>query len=134
MYAYFIDEEVSARHKRDLDRVDLSLTSRGISGRKVHLNRLSDLAGSIRECVASGIKTLVAVGGDATLSRLINACVKPEGDELRGAVFGVLPVGGGSAIARAIGCAELPGAIDALARRHVVRFDLGTLNDRHYFL
>ncbi len=134
MYAYFVDEEASARHRRDLDRLDLSLTERGIAGRKIYLSRLSDVGASIAECLAAGAKTLVAVGSDATVSRLVNALARPGEGAFSGAALGVLPIGEHRTIARAIGCAEMPLALDALARHHVERLDLGTLNSRHCFL
>mgnify|MGYP001579929193 CR=1 FL=1 len=138
MYAYFIDDWTSERkHLRAVDSLDLRLTQNGLAGRKIKLNRLHDLDASVRDLVENGARTFVAVGNDATASRLLNSLLKLEDAGQLGArkyLFAVLPIGEGQQIARSFGCAGLESAVLALKNRRTKLFDLGLLNKRHYFI
>ncbi len=134
MYAYFIDDWVYDKYRRTLDRLDLLLTEQGVSGRKVRLSRLSDLGGSIRDCISSGIKTLVAVGNDATASRLLNHALALKQKEHFSFIFCVIPVGEPGEVARLLGIQNPSEAPAVLAAHQTRRFDLGLLNQRHYFV
>jgi len=122
-----------------MDRLDLGMTQHGITGRKIRLNRLSDLAGSIDECLRSGIKTLVAVGNDTTASKVINQIMKSRADEKKqaafdGAVFGVISVSSPGLVSRCLGIDSIQASIDALKTGKTQTVDVGVLNNRHYFL
>jgi len=136
MYAYFIDDWVYDKHHRRLDRLDLLLTQKGISGRKIKLARLHDLAGSIHDCLSSGIKTFVAVGNDTTASRVLNniLSIKDKSDEDFSFAFAVLPIHEPNKIAKVFGYQTIQQATDALARHRTESIDLGLLNKRHYFV
>lgn len=145
MYAYFIDDWTSnAKYKRELDKLDLWLTQHNIVGRKVRLGRLHDLEASIEECLLGGTDTVVAVGDDATASKVLNSFLKlyppgivskDVGSEIRHtAAFAVLPVARVCAIAAHLGYSSLSRAVEALAQHQTKTIDLGKLNDRHYFI
>ncbi|MBU2575646.1 hypothetical protein KKF64_00935 [Patescibacteria group bacterium] len=136
MYAYFIDDWVYNKHHRKLDRLDLLLTQKGISGRKIKLARLNDLAGSIRDCAASGIKTFVAVGNDTTASRLLNSIlsIRDKEKEDFSFIFSVIPIYESNMIAKVFGYQTIQEASEALARHRTEKIDLGLLNSRHYFI
>lgn len=134
MYAYFIDDWVYDKHGRTLDKLDLLLTQNGVSGRKIKLSRLSDLSGSIKDCVGSGIRTLVAVGNDATASRLLNHAQNLKQREGVSFAFCVIPIGEPGEVARLFGIASLADAAAVLAAHQTRKLDLGLLNQRHYFV
>ncbi|MBI2051115.1 MAG: hypothetical protein HYT31_04950 [Parcubacteria group bacterium] len=134
MYAYFIDDWASNSHHRLLDRLDLLSTQQGISGRKVRLSRLSNITSDIRECLGSGIKTFVAVGDDATASRILNHALILQSKEPFSFEFCAVPLAGSNEIARLFGINSIPEAVDALAGHRTHAFDLGVLNQRHYFV
>jgi len=134
MYAYFIDDLVYEKHHRTLDKLDLLLTQQGVSGRKIKLSRLFDINVSIKDCIASGIKTLVAVGNDATASRLLNHALSLKKREDFSFTFCVVPVGAPNKIARLFDIQNIPDAVNALAAHHIRTFDVGLLNQRHYFI
>jgi len=136
MYAYFIDDWVYNKHHRKLDRLDLLLTQKGISGRKIKLARLNDLSASIRDCASSGIKTFVSVGNDTTASRVLNSIlsIKDKIGEDFSFVFGVVPIGEPNMIAKVFGYQNIQESSESLARHRTEKIDLGLLNGRHYFV
>lgn len=134
MYAYFIDDWVSDAHRRALDRLDMLATQQGVSGRKVRLSRLSNITTDIKECLGSGIKTFVAVGNDATASRILNHAFALQAKERFSFEFAVVPLAGPNEIARLFGVVSIPDAVDALAAHRIRMFDVGLLNQRHFFV
>lgn len=135
MYAFFIDDwTAQKKYQREVDGLDLMLTQRSLVGRKIKLNRLHDLDSSVREQLAEGVKTLVAVGNDATVSRLLNSLLKLEPGQIRQIALAVLPIGPEQSVARSLGCGVSQEAVNALAQGERVLIDLGKLNNRHYFI
>lgn len=138
MYAYFIDDWTGQRkYLREVDSLDLRLTQNGLSGRKIKMNRLHDLDASVRDLAENGTRTFVAVGNDATASRLLNSLLKLEdaGALKRGKYqLAVLPIGQGQQIARSFNCHSVESAVLALKSHRTAAIDLGFLNQRHYFI
>jgi len=132
MYAYFIDSWVFEKCGRKMDKLDLGLTQKGASGRKIKMSRLHDLPSSIKECSSSGIKTFVAVGDDDTASRVMNACLKTEG---LGFVFSYVPMcSEKSEISKTFGYSTITECVDALSHGRTAKIDVGVLSGRHYFI
>jgi diacylglycerol kinase family enzyme len=134
MYAYFIDDWVYEKHHHKIDRLDLWLTQAGISGRKIKLARLNDLPWSIKDCVAVGVKIFIAVGDDATASRVLNNVLNLQKQEGFKFTFGFIPISESSAIAPMLGMSYSQKAVNALASNQIISVDLGMLNNRHYFI
>ncbi|HKW45471.1 MAG TPA: diacylglycerol kinase family protein [Candidatus Eremiobacteraceae bacterium] len=71
--------------------------------------------------------TVVCVGGDGTLSMVVNALSSPSDVTLA-----VVPAGSGNDFGMAIGIRTIANALDALAGAHVQHVDLGTINGRRF--
>ncbi len=133
MYAYFIDSWVAEKRQRKLDKLDLGLTQKGITGKKIKMGRLHDLEGSVKECFAQGIKTFVAVGDDETASRILNSVLRMQ--QKPSFVFSFISMSGGeSLISKVLGYSSIQESIDALKALRTVKIDIGILNSRHYFI
>ena len=88
MYYYVYDEFVQdPKFERDLALIETRLTDLGIAGKIARLALFRDPKELIRDEIRKGAKTIVAVGNDITLRRVIDAV----GDS--GVVIGVVPVG-----------------------------------------
>jgi diacylglycerol kinase (ATP) len=81
-----------------------------------------------REAVAAGVEVVLVGGGDGTVSEVARELVhKP-------ATLGILPIGTFNNIARSIGVlADLPVAMNIIAKGNVNEIDVGLANDTHYF-
>ena len=80
----------------------------------------------MREGVKKGVKTIVVVGNDFTLSQVIGAA-----DEVD-ITFGVIPVGSKNEIARILGIEDEMSACDCLSNRLVKKIDLGKINSTYF--
>ncbi|HET7010046.1 MAG TPA: diacylglycerol kinase family protein [Anaerolineales bacterium] len=91
----------------------------GGAGRKYVLHRLSpedDPSTVAREAIAQRVPTILAAGGDGTVSRVAAGLIASSAE------LGVLPVGTGNGLARALGLPmDLASAIDLVAGAHAVR-------------
>jgi diacylglycerol kinase family enzyme len=129
VYTYVYDSFVTEReHERLLARVESRLTDLGISGRIERLTMFKDIRDIVADAVARGCETVVAVGNDETVSKLVD--VLGDFD----VALGLIPIGEGPhRIAEALGSASDIEACNVLSRRVLHKVDLGRINE-HWFL
>jgi diacylglycerol kinase family enzyme len=129
MYVYVYDGFVTdKKHEKLLSRVETRLTDLGISGRIERLTMFKDIGEIVADAVEQGCETIVAVGNDETVGRLIDVI------GMRDMAFGVIPIGDGPhSIAGLMGIEDGVEACNILSRRVLHTVDLGRIND-HYFL
>ncbi len=129
MYAYVYDSFVTdKRHERTLSRVETRLTDLGISGRIERLTMFKNIGEIVADAAEQGVETIVAVGNDETIGRIIDAVGEHE------MAFGVIPIGDGPHnIAGLLGVEEGVEACNILSRRVMHAVDLGRING-HFFL
>lgn len=129
MYIYVYDNFVTEKkHERQLSRIETRLTDLGISGRIERLTMFKNIREIVADAAEQGCETIVAVGNDETVGRLIDSV-----GEFKMA-FGIIPVGDGPhAIASLLGIEEGVEGCNILSRRVMHAVDLGRIND-HYFL
>ena len=78
------------------------------------------------EAVEEGYELVVALGGDGTVNEVVNGLLGPSGVPNQATVLGILPVGTGNDLARALGIPrEFPRAVEALNTDGVRRVDVG---------
>ena len=79
MYTYVYDGFVTdKKHEKLLSRVETRLTDLGISGRIERLTMFKDIGEIVADAAAQGCETIVAVGDDGTVGRLIDAVVDAQ--------------------------------------------------------
>lgn len=128
MYYYVYDEFVQdPKFERDLALIETRLTDLGIAGKIARLALFRDPKELIRDEIRKGAKTVVAVGNDVTLRRVIDAV----GDS--GIVIGVIPVGKeGNILSSILGIPTGVDACDILSARIIEELDIGEVNARRF--
>ncbi len=128
MYYYVYDEFVQdPKFERDLALIETRLTDLGIAGKIARLALFRDPKELIRDEIRKGAKTIVAVGNDITLRRVIDAV----GDS--GVVIGVVPVGKeGTTLSSILGIPIGVEACDILSARIIEELDIGEVNARRF--
>jgi diacylglycerol kinase family enzyme len=128
VYYYVYDEFIQdPKFERELALIETRLTDLGISGKIARLALFRDPTELIREEIARGAQTIVAVGNDKTLRRVIDAV---EGADV---VVGVLPMGKeNNNIAHMLGMPSGVQAADVLSARRFETLDLGRVNGRRF--
>jgi diacylglycerol kinase family enzyme len=123
---YLFDSFLGDRKYRPLvTRIESRLTELLVAGRMERLSVLKSASEMVREATKRGGKTVVAVGNDATVSKVLPAVVAT------GATLGYIPVGG-SRIATLFGIPSGVAACDLIAKRMLARVDLGRANQTYF--
>jgi diacylglycerol kinase (ATP) len=97
--------------------------------------RAGEAAEVTRAALINGTARVVAVGGDGTLSEVVNGYLDEAGRPInRQAAIGILPGGTGGDFGKSLGIFSLRQAIDALTRSAIKITDAGriTLNDKNH--
>ena len=123
MYYFIYDSYLSdRRHERTLAAVETRLTDLGLSGRIGRLNAFTNARGLVRDETRRGAKTVVVVGNDETVAKVVSGIGQAE------VTLGIIPVGPANEIARALGIPEGVESCDILSRRVTQKVDLGLIN------
>ena len=128
MYYYVYDEFVQdPKFERDLSLIETRLTDLGIAGKIARLALFRDARELIRDEIRKGAKSVVAVGNDATLRKVIDAATDQD------VVVGCIPLGKeGNAIAGILGMPYGVDACDVLSARIIEEIDLGSVNAQKF--
>lgn len=128
MYVYVYDDFLQdRRYERDIALIETRLTDLGITGNIVRLAFFRDAQQVLRQEIGKGIKTIVAVGNDTTLEKVLNAV-----EETR-TVVGYIPITPDNPFAELLGVPQGAAACDILSARLVEDIDIGEVNG-HRFL
>lgn len=128
MYYYIYDTFLNdKKFERILAGVETRLTDLGISGKIGRLTPFTNARGLIRDEAKRGAHTVIAVGNDETIAKVIDGIGEAQ------ITLGIIPVGGPCRIARSLGIPEGEEACEVLSRRVAQKVDLGMVNG-HLFL
>lgn len=129
MHCYLVDQFVSdRRYEHELNRIEARLAEIGIRDRFEKLTILKNLREVVDEAVRRGSQTLVAVGDDRTVSKLVSLAARYN------LTLGLIPVGPQQTIAQYLGIPAGVDACDVLSRRVIETVDLGQVGDRYFLL
>lgn len=129
MYYYLYDTFLSdSKYQKTLHRIENRLVDLGIDGKIGRPSMLINVEKLLDEEIKKGIKTIIAVGNDSTIDKIINiAAVKKI-------TVGIIPIGENNKIAEILGIPPMDLACDILSRRRVKKLDLLRINSRYYIL
>lgn len=130
MYCYVYDEAVTRpMYQRELEGIEMRLHDLDIQGTICRLSPLKNLQDILESGAKTGIKTVVAVGGDALVERIMGILVNRS----LPLVLGIIPLGGADHdIAKSL---SIPVGIDAcniLSYRMIRTLRLGKINNRYF--
>lgn len=127
MYFYVYDEFVQdRRYERELALIETRLTDLGIAGKIARLALFRNAEELIRDEVRRGVTTVVAVGNDTTLRKVIDAVNDA------GVVIAIIPLGANNHIAEILGVPQGVAACDVLSARLVDALDAGSVNGMRF--
>ncbi|MBI4133601.1 hypothetical protein HY478_03230 [Candidatus Uhrbacteria bacterium] len=127
MYYYIYDSFVLEKeYAKDLAAIENRLADFGITGNIGRLSLFRDAAELVTDEVGRGAKTIVAVGNDATVRKVMDAVIANR------VAFGLIPLGAPTTFAKLFGVPVGAGACDVLARRRLLTIDVGRVNGRYF--
>ncbi len=129
MYFYVYDHFVAdKKYQPLLAKIENRLTDLEIKGKIGRLSLLNNPGELIADEIKKGAKTIVAVGDDTTVSKVINVLAYHSD-----ICLGIIPVGQNLKIAQTLGLNNPIEACNALASRIIKKIDMGKIKN-FYFL
>lgn len=127
-YYYVYDEFVQERKfEREVANAENRLTDLGIQGKIARLALFRDPVEMIKDELRKGVKTVIAVGNDVTLRKVIQAAAGTD------ATIGIIPIGKeDNEIANMLGVPHGAAACDTISARIVEEMDLGIMNSGRF--
>jgi len=136
MNIYIYDDYLNKpKYGRILNRVEIRLTDLGLNGKIIRLGAIKNIRDVIQNEIKSGAKTIVAVGNNQTVNKIIGSVIDNElyGFFQKNILFSIIPIGEDNSIADSLGIKKEEDACNILLARRVKKIDIGIVNN-YYFL
>jgi len=136
MNIYIYDDYLNKnKYSRVLNRVEIRLTDLGLNGKIIRLGAIKNIRDVIQNEIKSGAKTIIAVGNNQTVNKIIGAVIDNElyGFFQKNILFSIIPIGDDNSIADSLGIKKEEEACNILLARRVKKIDIGIVNN-YYFL
>lgn len=136
MHVYIYDDYLNrGKYHQAINRMEIRLTDLGLNGKIIRLGGIKNIKGTIQSEMKLGAKTIIAVGNNQTVNKIIGAIVDNDayGDFQEKTLLGIIPVGDDNSIATSFGIKNEEEAAQILLARRIKKIDLG-LAGQHYFL
>ena len=125
MYFYIVNPSAGGAKINKIQTRLLSLLRENkINGDFVKTTGKGDAARLVNIAIEKGATNIVAVGGDSTVSEVINEIYKTD------AVLGIVPIGRTNVLAKALGIRSWQEAVNILSKRRIKTLSLGQVNNR----
>lgn len=124
MYYYIYDDFVqNKKHEKEVLKIENRLADLGVNGKVARLALFKRADELIFDEVKRGVKTVVVVGNDLTLCKVLDAVVES------GVVFGIIPLGkADNNVAKMLGIPQGADACDVISKRRIEKIDVGKCN------
>ena len=136
MYVYIYDDYLNkSRYNKAVNRMEIRLTDLGLNGKIIRLGGIKNIKGTVQNEIKLGAKTIVAVGNNQTVNKIIGAIIDTEiyGDFQKKTLLGIIPIGDDNSIASSFGIKNEESACNILLARRIEKIDIGLVGN-HYFL
>ncbi|PIR13846.1 hypothetical protein COV49_00820 [Candidatus Falkowbacteria bacterium CG11_big_fil_rev_8_21_14_0_20_39_10] len=129
MHVYIYDDFVNKKkYDKLLAQVEIRVTDLGLGGKIIRLDVMKNIQEAVAGEIKRGAKTIIAVGNDQTVSKIINVMASLKSGQLYGTktCLAVIPVGeSDNLIARALGINDSEDACNTLSSRRIEEVYLG---------
>jgi len=136
MHVYIYDDYLSkGKYHKTINRLEIRLTDLGLNGKIIRLGGIKNIKGAIQNEIKLGAKTIIAVGNNQTVNKIIGAIIDTNlyGDFQKKTLLGIIPIGGDNSIATSFGIKNEAEACNILLARRIEKIDLGLVG-KYYFL
>ena len=132
MYYYVLEGQSARKGQRFRERLTDLATDVGIAGEMVVQSSLKSVSDLLDVGIRKGYTTMVAVGSDAHISRVITALMQRKPTDRP--VLGTVPTDKTSSIGLMLGIPSLRHALQALKLRHLAYATLAEIDPRKFLL
>ncbi|MDD5071669.1 MAG: diacylglycerol kinase family protein [Patescibacteria group bacterium] len=136
MHIYIYDEYVNTKkYDNALARVETRITDLGLNGKIIRLGLLRNINEAVENEIKRGAKTIIAVGNDKTVHKIINAIASAEinNQMIAETPLGIIPIGNlGNSIAETLGIGREEEAGDVLSARRIEKLDIAQAGNNYF--
>jgi diacylglycerol kinase family enzyme len=135
MHVYIYDDYLNkSKYSKAVNRMEIRLTDLGLNGKIIRLGGIKNIKGTIQNEIKLGAKTIVAVGNNQTVNKIIGAIIDTDiyGDFQKKTLLGIIPIGNDNSIAASFGIKNEEEACNILLARRIEKIDLGLVGDRYF--
>ncbi|HOD86991.1 MAG TPA: diacylglycerol kinase family protein [bacterium] len=128
MNTYIYDDFLNkGRYRRALNKVEIRLTDLGLNGKIIRLGSIKNVKEVIQTEIKNGVKTIVAVGNNATANKVISAMITNKAYDFfqKDVLFSIIPIGDNNSIATSFGIKKEEEACNILLARRIKQIDIG---------
>lgn len=138
MHVYIYDNYINEKGNDNvIARIETRITDLGLSGKIIRLGIMSSLRDAVVNELKKNPKTIVAVGNDLMLHRIVNtlALAATLFPETKNVPLGFIPVGKkNNAISKLLGIPMAETACDVLAARLIEEIGLGQAGNNYFLI
>ncbi len=128
MYYYIVNPAAGGgRINKIQDKLKSLLKEKKIDGELVKSIGKNDAYKIAKLAVKRGFTNIVAVGGNSTVSEVVNALI-----DAPNSVLGIIPIGTNNTLAKVLGISDWEKGVYILAQRRIRTIDLGKVNDSFF--
>lgn len=136
MYIYVYDDYLNkSRFNKAINRMEIRLTDLALNGKIIRLAGIKNTKVALQNEIKLGAKTIVAVGNNQTVNKIISAFVNADiyPEFKKNTLLGIIPIGPDNSIAESLGIFNEEEACNILLARRIQQIDLGLVGN-NYFL
>ncbi|MFA4942564.1 MAG: diacylglycerol kinase family protein [Patescibacteria group bacterium] len=125
----FIYDDFIKKHAKTVNNVEILLHKLNLNGKIVYLESVRNINDLIKDEVTNGSKTIIAVGNDKTVNKVLNGIINGENNNV---ALGIIPIGDNNSIAHACGVKNEREACDVILARRLEKIDVAYANKLYF--
>lgn len=137
MHVYIYDDFVNTKKYDSLiAKIETRITDLSLNGKIIRLGVMKNIEDAVENEIKRGAKTIVAVGDNSTVNKIINAMVKTKSTTRLGEniPLGIIPIGEkNNEIATALGISIGEEACNFISARRIEKINVGVAG-KNYFI
>ncbi|PIT94551.1 hypothetical protein COT98_03100 [Candidatus Falkowbacteria bacterium CG10_big_fil_rev_8_21_14_0_10_39_9] len=125
----FIYDDFLKKHTKTVNNTEILLHKLNLNGKIVYLESIRNINDLIRDEVNNGAKTIIAVGNNKTINKVLNGMMSGDNQNI---ALGIIPIGNNNSIAQTCGIRNEKEACEILLARRIEKIDIGYANKIHF--
>ncbi len=120
----FVYDDYLKKYTKKVNNIEIALHNLNLNGKIIYLGAIKKIDEFIREEISHGVKTVIAVGNNKTISTVLTSLITSDSE----VVLGIIPVGDNNSIAQACGIKDEKSATDILLARRLEQINVAYAN------
>jgi len=125
----FIYDDFLKKHTKTVNNTEILLHKLNLNGKIVYLESIRNINDLIRDEVNNGAKTIIAVGNNKTINKVLNGMMSGDNQSI---ALGIIPIGDNNSIAQTCGIRNEKEACEILLARRIEKIDIGYANKLYF--